>query len=552
MTMTSRNAWMRLLLLAVTAGTLIPLVAVHAEEKAVSIARDFEDNVMVTIDPAVMPDLKIRRQKGRMTIVLPEQAATQGKLSVEPILEKAQLVNVQHRNHQKIITIDSDQVYVGIRPGNRSPLQLSPRPAVTAARPQETTLIGPTPAEASSPRKILPPLDTPPSQSVGATPQTVVPAKPTLRRRVSPPVVRRYMPVRSAGTYYRAPAPRRPISTVAVKPAPAVPATPAVTADTTPASVAVAPEDAPMPTPAVLTPEAPRAQDFGVDEYNVPLNRIAEAQQKSGEASLSMLWRVLGGLALVLVLVVSSLRYGLPWLLARFPALAELGREKQAEKTGQTYLKEKKTALGSKKASAAASVQSSVRAAAKPDEALPETDAMRRLKADDATATHQQPSAMARAAIAGIAGTQDFNIVSKGKLGKEKDLYLVEIGERQLVIATTPYSVSLITELDADGVPVPRRGAAAPQENTPRMTPVSVRPTATAEATGDATDKPTPPLVALLGKVNRADAPPPTTRESGFFRGRMAPVSMPKPFEEDAAETGLERLPDYEDIYPAG
>jgi flagellar biogenesis protein FliO len=45
-----------------------------------------------------------------------------------------------------------------------------------------------------------------------------------------------------------------------------------------------------------------------------------------------------------------------------------------------------------------------------------------------------------------ISGKQ-FNVLSSTPLGKDKDLHLVEIMGRQLVVATTPYTVSLIQDL---------------------------------------------------------------------------------------------------------
>jgi hypothetical protein len=55
---------------------------------------------------------------------------------------------------------------------------------------------------------------------------------------------------------------------------------------------------------------------------------------------------------------------------------------------------------------------------------------------------------------------EGFHILNSAKIDKSKELHLIEIRGRQLVLATTPYSVSLVTELSGNNL-ISREHAAA-------------------------------------------------------------------------------------------
>jgi flagellar biogenesis protein FliO len=120
------------------------------------------------------------------------------------------------------------------------------------------------------------------------------------------------------------------------------------------------------------------------DTENLPLTFDSEQQSAVAHASSGLMMRMVLSLLAVLALFFACIKWLLPGLMARYPALFA------RQQTGETPFKK-------------------------------------------GNFTERVNSR--------------FNIITSAPLGKDRELHLVEIQGRQLVIATTPYTVTLIKEL---------------------------------------------------------------------------------------------------------
>jgi flagellar biogenesis protein FliO len=123
-----------------------------------------------------------------------------------------------------------------------------------------------------------------------------------------------------------------------------------------------------------------------IEEENVPILFNDGQQQATDQASKGLMWRMILSLVAVLGLFFAFTKWLLPGLVARYPNLF----------SGQ----------------------------------------------QNNTGNLQRPSGSSVYKM-----NNHFNVITSTPLGKEKELHLVEIQGRQLIIATTPYTVTFIKEL---------------------------------------------------------------------------------------------------------
>jgi hypothetical protein len=182
---------------------------------------------------------------------------------------------------------------------------------------------------------------------------------------------------------------------------------------------------------AAVSPEINNTNsDFNTPEINASNSPDPEAQPldlaegglpASGTAT-NMMIRVTLGLMVVLGMLLAFSKKVLPRLMARHPEFFEKLKQQQGTQAPLDIPQTMAEKLASKKAPRKLSLFGKGKAQKK------------------AEIASQQPAQLE------LNGKQ-FNVLSSTAIGKDKDLHLVEIMGRQLVVATTPYTVSLIQDL---------------------------------------------------------------------------------------------------------
>lgn len=556
--------------------------AVQATEKSIAIGRDFEDNITVAIDPAVISDIQIRRGNGKMMIELLDSADTKA-FSIEPILKKAQLVDVGKGPNGRVITIHSNRVFLSIQDLslNRSQAKaesiaqsIAPAPAIgpdsVAAKKQDSPKPGVTlspPPEKPQERSVkmaeaitvkamgsIQPSEKP-LQTALKTPakQAPTPKAPPQKSEAArqpepaPQTAERKTPAR------KAPAPR---PEVARQPEPATPeASPAEVS-----TLAVA-EDAPpvdadagsgiigeMPPEPELPPAPPIIRENLDFNYSHMPMEVFEAQRKASEEALhQLLWRVFGSLLVVLVLVVAFLKLGLPKLMEKYPGFFEglKRRHQNREHQGKAY-KDKPPRKGLKEKSREKPIDDLYLSGRMPDAHKQAVESRAKTGTVKPAKTSGLLSPLAKLTKKDTGGKRgyleqlgkaddQFQIRTSQPLGKGKELHLVEIRGRQLVIATTPYTVNLITELDGEQVhPLPVDETAFTHQPTAIQAFIEERQ----EPEQEVYKKYLPP--------DEASARPVQDKSRG---GETEPVSPPPKHQAYIEAEEVVVLEDYDDIY---
>lgn len=175
------------------------------------------------------------------------------------------------------------------------------------------------------------------------------------------------------------------------------------------------------------------------DPEALPLDLSGEGSPLSDTATNAMI-RITAGLMAVLGLLLVFAKVVLPRLMVRHPEFFENLRRKNEQKLAQGPLDIPKTMA----------------------EKLVERKEPRKLNLfgkREKPAQKQPPAQVNIPERMEINGKQ-FNVLSSTPLGKDKDLHLVEIMGRQLVVATTPYTVSLIQDLTGVDAPKPSQDEA--------------------------------------------------------------------------------------------
>ncbi|WP_373533301.1 flagellar biosynthetic protein FliO [Vampirovibrio sp.] len=216
---------------------------------------------------------------------------------------------------------------------------------------------------------------------------------------------------------------------------------------TTATSVPVAPVSPQLlsvPTEEAETGTSPRALP---DPENQPLNLNTEQATVSGAATNALI-RVTLGLMVVLGLLLLFAKRVLPRLMARHPEFFERLKQKNAPANALTP----DTSVSY---SAPLDIPQSVLAKQTSKKESLKQNWLGRWKQPQLATAKAPGSALESLEIQG----KQFNLLSSTALGKDKELHLVGIMGRQLVVATTPYTVSLIQDLtetpQAETRPIP-------------------------------------------------------------------------------------------------
>ncbi len=406
--------------------------AFSLDPKGLVVSGDSKDNISVILDPELIPYVHKDLEQGKTIIKIPEEASQSLKLKIDPALRAQGVVDLGKNGRELTLRINSENVYFGIQdlseltlddvsksPGAVPPVkQLPPtNKDKIAERPAAEKTIPPVPRSAEktvekTPEK--PPEKASPVQNAPAKPDVIQPTVSSLGLNMG------LKPIDPGS---------QPANHLEGQVNPAL-LTPPVAQDlpenilnTT--GVSITPDDGPL-SDSGLNGEPAVDLDTLLKETNeaVPLEILESYREQKSLASTGMLVRIIFSLVAVLLMIVGFTKWLLPKLVERYPVLFSK-REPERPfpfKTKPTPPEDKPTSgqnplailFGRKRKTGEPSTDPGKKAY------------LQRLKEDG----------------------DRFQVLTSAKLGKNKELHLVEIRGRHLVVATTPYTINLIADLD--------------------------------------------------------------------------------------------------------
>lgn len=400
-----------------------------ADTRRLAIAQADDLSMQVRIDPSLVPDAQILRYPTRMVILLPDKAFPKGfasgTLRVDPASRVR--VSVSHQNNATAITVRGDRVTLGIqdlsaltRPQAAPVLAPESSPGEGASAPPTAILAqsAPVSSQATSTRQAGPsPHVTPPPLRHHALPRATPPAPHAL----FPGASRQALPD-------AAPSPAAPQAGGAGSVAPAA-----------------SPDSAPEPLP----PDTP------LDD--VPLSTLMKGREPV--VTDATLIRLAGGLLVVLVLAVLTIRL----LARRHRARRKAARSPRgvADPVGRSHTHQPDLAARRRTYDAPESRAPDSLSRNRPDvfssdaagSVRPRASRPPRgllgwvaawLQARRARETQRQRDAVRQMNPA-------FDILETRDLGHGKSLHRVDLWGRQLIIATSSRSITLLAVLDDEG-----------------------------------------------------------------------------------------------------
>jgi hypothetical protein len=242
------------------------------------------------------------------------------------------------------------------------------------------------------------------------------------------------------------------------------------------------------------------------DPESEPLEPDAKAQAAAIQASIGGLLRIFFSLLLVLSLIVSFVKVLLPKLIDRYPDFFDKLREHKqwsTEKPGNLFTQWPK---------------------AEPKQA-PAKPSQPPVKQTESTqlaewAQRKEPTKKSYLERLQVAGDY-FQVLQTTLLGKGKELHLVELKGKQFLVATTPYTVTLLKDLSEETSPAPQSVPALfPQPEAKQIAPART-PTHTPVPPANTTQERSPvksETIAYLSDetpIRRVSSPKPHATQPG-------------------------------------
>ncbi|HEY9685444.1 MAG TPA: flagellar biosynthetic protein FliO [Coleofasciculaceae cyanobacterium] len=446
-----------LLSLIVLAGTLTLFSQpVRAESgTGIVISRNGE-KVNVTYDPSALPYFDIYRKGDAKTVIRASNHADGEafKLLVDPRLKKDSTVQETETPRGKVITINSEQVYMISQEDLGEVTLEKDKPAPSSGKkgvdPSKKAMQSAPKADGKSsvPTKSVP-SEMPPSLNLtqkqvavktsadkqkGSAQESKLSNLSKLENVYKPLPVKtdlQVLPATSAAIRQLKPTnpPRPPEPGKALKAIKSVSPRPEGEA---PLSMSGKPKSLTSSSGAAekSKPEALSDSTFAgskTDPESLPLDLSGREHQAAMQTSTGMMLRVTISLVVVLLLLIGFMKRILPRMMERYPGFFE--NLKRQNRFGDIPPDDdQESILGLPRMARPKARKTSPR----PEVFHPEP---------------VQPSAKKHYLERIGVGDERFNVITSTSLGKGKELHLVEIRGRQLVVATTPYTVSLIKDL---------------------------------------------------------------------------------------------------------
>jgi hypothetical protein len=413
------------------------------------------DKVNVTYDPSALPYFDIYRKGDAKTVIRTSSHADGEafKLLVDPRLKKDSTVQEAETPRGKVITINSEQVYM-ISQENLGEVTLekdksAPAPGKKAVESSHKTVqtASKTDGNPSAPTKPVP-SGMPPSLNLaqkqaavktstekqkGTAQESKLSNLSKLAKAGQPlPVKSESLAVPTASVAVRQLKPTNPPMPERGKATKAAKSASPVSEGQAPLSMSGEPKPLGPSSGAVENskPELLSGSDSSkskTDPESQPLDLSGREHEAAMQTSTGMMLRVTISLVVVLLLLLGFMKRVLPMLMERYPGFFE--NLKRQNRFGDTPPDEDQDSiLGLPRMTRPKARKTSPR----PEVFHPEP---------------VQPSPKKHYLERIGVGDERFNVITSTSLGKGKELHLVEIRGRQLVVATTPYTVSLIKDL---------------------------------------------------------------------------------------------------------
>ncbi|MBY0449956.1 MAG: flagellar biosynthetic protein FliO [Cyanobacteria bacterium] len=411
-----------------------------AGSRGLSIRQDAKKpSINVTIDPGLIPDAQIHRSDTQMTIELPDNAFSTGNkpgFDIPGSLTSSGAVKVERRGKSTAITINANQIYMNIEELDDPTPGGTQGPTASSLKKVDSVLLNQAARKQTLTKKPDPskpelgllnntkPVGTNPKQTVGINqkPQPIQSIQPLSQK----PLVSQ--PTNSLASTAVTPL-NKPVSVPAGS---ATQINTDITAATTPLQTTqtqLPQGEKPIATldPPATQTEAP-VQELKEGDTGIPLASLTRHQDVASDQGIN-LGQIIVSVLGVIAMIVAGLKYGLPFMQERYPLWYQAFQNKYK--------------VSPEVGDAPTSFQTEVRAKpAKASKPMPQGDVNKQqylMRAYQNQGEHTD--------------NHQFDVLSSAQLAKGKDLYLVQIKNRQLVIATTPYSVNLLTEFADDPSP---------------------------------------------------------------------------------------------------
>ncbi|MBK8189677.1 MAG: hypothetical protein IPK79_04435 [Vampirovibrionales bacterium] len=429
-----------------------------ADSRRLVVAQGADLSMQVRLDPSLAPDAQILRYPSRMVILLPDKAFPEGfaagTLRVDPASRPR--VSIARQNGATAVTIRGDRVGLGLQDLSR--LESSAGPGSSGLGTTGSAANGASPPSSADARS-----------APGAPSAGVQAAKPATALASPLALLAQVLPVSSPSPQKASRAIGAPSARAAVSSAPQPSnrrslfsqTPPPQTAQAAPAPAETASSE-PLVPPLTQTPSQTAPQPQSVEALpsgsrldDVPLSALIGGREPL--LSNATLIRMALGLLIALGLVVGVLRYGLPrW---RGGSLLQSGQN-SAQRHGWQAMAPRSTPSQSSRSRPPRpssrpplltpnAGESARHGGGKPPGRASSGGGLLGVVRDWLERRRQAETQRQREAVRQM--NPAFDILETRELGGGKTLHRVDLWGRQLIIATSPRTISLLAVLDDEG-----------------------------------------------------------------------------------------------------
>lgn len=447
------------LALSVAWGIFQPALSNAESNAGILITRE-GSNINITFDPAILSTISSHQQEGRTTIRIPANASAQAStFLIDPELRKSGAVKETTTAQGKVITVHSSHVYLVSQElrGLHNPF---PKSETTPAK-QSTS----TPVKQAAPHPTL--LKSEPAKALSEVAALLLPqgspskiSKPTPSAKASNPPTQ--------GVSKKAQSPGKPSEALlsvgrSHKAKSALQEQSLALPDTSRTEQLELDARQPKTNKALSTLSLPKPNDNTQETLSAangtsasdPEQEPLELYQTQHEAAVQnangALVRMIVGLLTVLALFAGFAKLMLPKLMERYPTFFENLKRQQhpdAPRVPQSSTQERPPVRRPQPKAMRGPEPEEDNATHWPTSAVTPTPLETPMPSNHSHSHPQEPGKRKFLERLSLGGKQ-FQVMSTTDLGKGKELHLVEIMGHQLVIATTPYTVTLVKDLTA-------------------------------------------------------------------------------------------------------
>lgn len=408
------------------------------------------DHVNVSLDSQAGSDVSIRRSDDVMVIKVP--ASFDSKLVIDSRLKKDNVVQETEIPSGKIITINSQQIYLMTQENLKAPdvpaASGKPNPADSTGKQVESGNAKGTssPNRTSRQKPAAPDTATNSMHAAVDTGNTVS----TPEASIKPVGLTEKTKLEKPASSLKSPKAATPLPIPSIVPRTAETGSKADSKTSKETSEKAASKTTVSDTSDTAKTSKPDKTPFQqpqavMDPESQPLDLSGRQQAAATQVASHALFRIVLSLLAVLALLLGFVRVLLPKLMARYPAFFERLRQRHAQPAQPTPQDPPS------KSSIHRGLMFNNDAKAQQPEAVetvpqPESRPVGAAQAS-VTVTAPQPAESSSTALMRQFSDNQMTLLGSTPLGEGKEIHLVEVQGKQLVIATTPSTISFLTDL---------------------------------------------------------------------------------------------------------